>query len=129
MSSELELAPDGRLLRHTECVPRRVGDALRSLPVVPRRIADGFGVRETIARFELLTARRPARIPPPLWYVEVLRETSVSEASAAAGGALDEGALQAGFVSMVASNLGKGMLLGCAIYAAAKVAAFALRHH
>jgi len=102
LSSELELGEDGRLVRHSE------------------RVVSGFDVVSTIARFEYMTARRRAD-PPPLWYVRVLRDTSVAEAAAASGGSMDEASLQAGFLGMIAANLGKGMLLGCGIYVALKL--------
>ena len=106
--AELSLDAQGRVTRHTE------------------RCTDGFGVLATVARYNWLTARRPASQPPPLWYLQVLRYTSLEEAADAAGTSADDESLQAGFASMVLRNLSVGMALGVGIDAAIKALRLAL---
>jgi hypothetical protein len=103
MTTELELDERGRVSRFNE------------------KINDGFDVAATIARYELLTARRLSE-PAPFWYLRVLRYTSLEEAADNAGGALSDAELQRGFLAMVARNFGTGLLIGVGVYALAKIA-------
>ena len=104
LTEELELSADGLVVRHTE----RVSDST-------------FGVEESIARFEWLSARRPPFLPAPLWYLQVLRHCSLEEAASASGASVDDADLQSAFVAMVGRNLATGALLGTGIYAVLKV--------
>jgi hypothetical protein len=108
LRSDITLDDFGRVVRHTE------------------RITDGFDVAATIARYEFLTARRLGLIPPPLWYYQVLRFTSLEEAAAEAGTDPEDASLQAGFAAMVARNLATGMGIGICIYAALRFTRIAL---
>ena len=60
---------------------------------VRESIGGGFGVEATIARYSVLTARRPAGCPRALWYLRVLRHTVVEEEEDRRGGGRRGGCL------------------------------------
>lgn len=99
LRASLELDADGRVVRHVE------------------EVASGYGMADTVARYELLTARRPDTENPVAWYWRVLRATTLEELSARSGGRAKQGELEWRFYEMVLRNFAAGALLGVVIYA------------
>ena len=108
VKARCELDDDGRLISLSE------------------DIVDGFGVEATIARYNFLTARRPAGQPAWLWYLRVLRFTVVEEARSMSDDTMSADELQNYFVNMLVRNLALGSAIGIATYAAVKVAKVAI---
>lgn len=79
----------------------------------------GFDVKDTVARYELMSARLLDDAPAPIKWWRVLRYTVDEEARAMDATKTDE-QLRGDFASMVARNFGYGVLLGAVIYAGLK---------
>jgi len=104
LNAVLTLNDDGKVARHSE------------------KFDDECGIPESIARYELLTARRRDCDDPFTWYWRVLRITTLEELAFRSGGTSSVSDNEWKFYEMVFRNFAYGVAIGFIIFTLLKYA-------